>query len=499
MNTPENSSHTPDSDAQPPNHYIREARRLLTGGRLNEAEAVLRKVLQLLPNHAETCNQLGMLLVKLGRPEEAVRHFARAVEINPDSARILNNLGAVLKKLGHIDDAISSLENAINIEPSNFSAHMNIAIIQETTGRLDEAASHFRQVIALKPDFAQAHFHLAHLHNHASSADEIQAMMALYSQPATVAEQRIWLAFGLGSALEKQGEYAQAFDYYEAGHAIRKQSMLFDLNKSTSFVRGLIEVFNKKDMARNRASGPDSDLPIFVFGMPRSGTSLAEQILASHPDVQGAGELTFVEDTLRQIIDKTGKPFLESWNGLDSHTIRVLGEIYLGKLASYAGGRIHVADTTPMNFLYVGLIATILPNARLVHCMRDPMDTCLSIFTQPLSDTQSYANDLADLGGFYSLYRELMAHWRSVLRGRMHDLCYEDLITDSETGIRNLLDYCGLPFNENCLAFHKTERPVRTPSASQVRQPLYTSSIGRWKRFESRLSPLKSILQSSLV
>ena len=203
----------------------------------------------------------------------------------------------------------------------------------------------------------------------------------------------------------------------------------------------------------------------------------------------------YAEDAVRRAIAITGKPFPAGLSEMGTSELHDLGAGYLDSLRKHAGMAGRVTDTTPMNFPLVGLIAAMLPHARLVHCVRDPMDTCVSIFQQPLSGSHAYANDLADLGGFYRLYKELMAHWYSVLPGRIYNLDYEALVNDSETGIRKLLDYCGLPFHADCLSFHKTKRQVRSPSASLVRQPVYTGSIGRWKRYESRLAPLKAILK----
>ena len=319
-------------------------------------------------------------------------------------------------------------------------------------------------------------------------------MKTLYSQPRTGIDQRIYLAFALGSALEKREAYEEAFEYFVEGHRLKKQSTPFDLARRARFFHSLMDVFNKDYLERHRSVGPDDNLPIFIFGMPRSGTSLTEQILASHPDVHGAGESDGMEDLVRSVSGKTGEPFPGCWLNLGVREIHDIGVNYLDRMRESATGSRFITDTTPMNFRYAGLIATIMPGARLVHCVRNPMDTCLSIFQQPLIDTHAYAHDLADLGGFYRLYQALMAHWCNVLPGRIYNLCYEDLATDSESEIRKLLKHCGLSFHYDCLAFHETKRSVRTPSASQVRQPIYTASIERWKRYETQLAPLKAIL-----
>lgn len=473
---------------------VREASEHDRAGRLREAEASCRQALALEPDLADAHNQLGKVLVALGRLEDAVGSFSRSLEINPDTSGAHNNLGIALRQLGRTDEAIATFERALEIASSNANAHMNLAMTLKETGRLDDAVGHFQQVLAINPGLAQAHFHLAHMRNHVSTDAELGAMKSLYNQPETDTDRKILLAFGLGSALEKRAEYEEAFRFFHAGHRLRKQSAPFDLARSARYFASLKQVFDANSLARNRTAGPANELPVFIIGMPRSGTTLAEQILASHPDVEGAGELSYLEDIVQQVVKKSGKPFLDAWKIMDAREVHDLGADYLQKLRAHSATSRRITDTTPMNFRYVGLVASILPGARFVHCVRNPMDTCMSIFQQPLSETHAYANDLADLGGFYRLYRELMAHWHSVLPGRIYDLCYEDLVTDSETEIRKLLDYCDLQFHEDCLSFHKTDRSVRTPSDSQVRQPIYTGSIGRWKRYEAQLAPLKAIL-----
>ena len=474
---------------------VREANQHQQAGRFQAAEAIYRKVLAFKPNLAEAHKQLGKVLIALDRLEGAIRSITRSIEIDSDSSPARNLLGIAFRKQGQTENAISYFKCALQIAPMNVNAHMNLVLTLMEAGQFDESAEHFRQALKINPKLAQAYFHLAHMRKNVSAVDENKAMKSLYNHPNTDTMQKIYLAFGLGSALEKYGAYEEAFEFFQEGHRLKKQSTPFDLENYIHFFKSMMEVFDEGYVSRNRVVGPIDDLPVFIFGMPRSGTTLAEQVLSSHPDIQGAGELNYVEDAVRRVSEITGKPFLVGWGEMDARKIHDLGMQCLDKLRAHSGGYKHVCDTTPMNFLYVGLIATILPGARLVHCLRNPMDTCLSIYQQPLSNTHAYAHEIKDLGGFYKLYKGLMNHWHSILPGRIYDLRYETMVTDNETEIRKLLDYCELPFHENCLTFHKSERSIRTPSASQVRQPIYTTSIDRWKRYETQLSPLKEILQ----
>lgn len=482
------------TSSQSVNKLILQAHQHHQAGRLRTAEELCHKVLAENPTHADANRMLGMVYIQTGRADSAFTYLQRALESDPDHAQGHYYLGLAFQKQGCIEEAVSSFEHTLQSNPSHINARMNLAITLKETGRLDEAVEHFRGVLARNPHIAQAHFHLATIRNHVSSTEEINAMKSLYNRPGTGIAQRYYLAFGLGTALEKWEAYEEAFGFFQAAHHLKKPSAPFNLADRARFFRSIMELFNREYLDRNRTAGPDDELPIFIFGMPRSGTTLAEQILASHPRVTGAGEVGYVEDVVRRVMELSGKPFLTGWPDMSAAEIHALGIYYLDRIGEHPDGSGHVTDTTPMNFVHIGLIATILPHARLIHCRRDPMDTCLSLYQQPLSDTHAYAHDLADLGGFYNLYREIMRHWHDVLPERIHDLCYEDLVTDSETEIRSLLDYCKLPFDQNCISFHKTDRAVRTPSASQVRQPMYTASMGRWRNYETWLSPLKALI-----
>ena len=478
---------------------LNEARQHLHAGRVPDAESICLRVLDKYPGNAEARALLGSLYNQTNRPEMAVECLEPALEGNPADARCNFQLGLALARLERTDEAIDCHKQALQMAPANAAIHFNLGLLLEETGQLDSAAYHYQQAIMHKPDMARAHFHLAYLKNRPSAQEEIDAMLVLYNHPGTSINQRVWLAYGIGSALDKQGRYQDAFDYFQAGHTLKHQSVPFDMSRHIQFTRAIASLFDRNRVNQSISTLPlDTLQPVFIFGMPRSGTSLTEQILASHPDVYATGESGHIEDAVKQVITITGKPFLQGWRELDTSAIHSLGSGVPAILDGDHHRYTHFTDTTPMNFLYVGMIAAIFPNARLVHCQRDPMDTCLSIFQQPLSETHAYAHDLKDLGMFYLQYRNLMQHWYTVIPGRIHDLRYEDMVTDSESGIRKLLDYCGLPFDEHCLKFHETARSVRTPSASQVRQPIYTASIGRWKNYESRLTPLKIIIDAGL-
>lgn len=466
-------------------------------GKLERAESCLKKALKLKPGLPEANNGLGEIFISIGRFEEAMTHIDRALRSKPDYSEAINNRGVLLNKKGKTEQAMEHFSRAVDIFPGNSKALMNLAITQEQTGNLRDAADTFRKVIKSRPDFADAHFLLAHLKNHRSTDEEIQAMQALFKREDSTVKQRIQLAFGLGYAFERRQKWEESFGYFQAGHRLKRETLPFNLSAQVQYFNSLEKTFNGAFVENHSDAGANDTRPLFIVGMPRSGTSLAEQILASHPQVHGAGEIGFLENSIRAIVKKTGVDYPMGCGMLDDRALRELGLTYLESLNSQSVHADYISNTTPTNFLHIGLIAVVLPDARIINCNRNPMDNCLSIFKQLLSDAHAYSHDLEDLGAYYNLYRNLMGHWRQILPGRIYDLPYEALVADSEEEIRKLLDFCSLPFDEKCLTFHQTSRAVRTPSASQVHQPLYTDTIGLWKCYEEQLKPLQSVLEQT--
>jgi len=468
--------------------------------RLNDAASHFRRATELTPQNAEAHNALGSVLRAQGRPDQAVACYEKALALQPAHAGIrrnfgcaLNDLGVAKNRLGQSAEAIAHFRHAVQMSPNDPEALINLGISLEQTGCLEDAVASYKEAISAKPAFAGAHYHLAHLRNHHSSKAEISAMQMLFEKSDTSNSERILLAYGLGEALHKQEEYDRAFASFEAGHGLKKKTASFSLADQTRFFELLQNVFGADFFKEHIGKGYDEKTPIFVIGMPRSGTSLTEQILASHSDVHGAGELPYVSELTKETARITASPFPKSMTTVSTRDLHTLGVAYIEKLRGQSEKALHITDTTPMNFLYAGLIASALPNARIVHCTRNPMDTCLSIFMHPLSNPHAYAHELEDLGAYYMLYDRLMEHWHDMMPGRIHNVIYETMVTDSESAIRGLLDYCELPFEEACLNFHQTDRVVRTPSAGQVRQPIYQDSIQRWKRYDKHLGPLKDI------
>jgi len=299
------------------------------------------------------------------------------------------------------------------------------------------------------------------------------------------------LGFGLAKAHEDLGHYEKSFAYLLEANTLKRRSFKFDMEDAERRFRHLTELFEPSLYARLQGSGSPDQTPIFIVGMPRSGTTLVEQILSSHPQVQGAGELPWLKEIIENAFGAIDDDaFYDRVREADIETFSRIGAGYAGRLRERSDGAAFVTDKMPFNFQFVGMINLVLPKAKIVHCRRDPLDTCLSIFKNYFSEGNHFAYDMGELGRFYNLYRGVMAHWETVLPGRVFDIGYEDLVSDQETGSRALLEYCGLEWDDACLAFHKTDRTVVTNSSAQVRKPIYRDSVRSWKRYEDQLAPL---------
>jgi Flp pilus assembly protein TadD len=503
----------------------------IQAGRFGEAEACIRTALRSDPDNAQAHYNLGIASAKQQRFTEAATHFGRAVELQPGNPEALssqgnalrlagqpeaavgllraalsieprhhrvrhnlglalNDAGAALNREGDADAAIVRFREALQFAPGHPQAQMNLGLTLEQTGHLEQAARCYQAAIKAKPDFADAHFHLAHLRTHRSGSEEIAAMRALLEQPFTAAEDRVRLSFGLGFALESVADYPAAFGYMNEGHRLQGLGSEYSLEREAQRFSAIKEAFSAGRVAALQGSGRADDRPVLIAGMPRSGTTLAEQVLASHPAVQGRGESM----ALARAAVRLGWPFDRDLSRLDSATLRDEARVFLAQLTGEAGTALKVVDTTPMNFRYFGLAALMLPGARFIHCLRDPMDNGLSIYRQYLTGPRGFEHDLRTLGRYYRLHLDLLDHWREALSGRLYVLHYEQLVEHPEAETRRLLKFLDLPFDARCLAFHETDRVVRSPSAGQVRQPLYANSIGAWRRYETFLQPLAEAL-----
>jgi len=499
-------------------------------GRPTQAAEAFHDVLARDPDHTDALLLLGILAHEAGRNTQAEELISRAVSIAPDNAVYHYNLALVRTTLGRRDEACDSYRRALQLKPDYPEAHNNLGILLHEAGRLLEAAEHYRTAVALRPDYVTAHLHLGHILNHLGSLAEaeaayrqvlklqpdhteayrllvwhrryterdadVEAMENLWSSPRLDSMSRMHLAFALGKVCEDLGEFDRAFEYFSQGNQLKRASFRYDVARDEHDAARLMEAMSAEFFAKRRDWGSTDATPVIIVGMPRSGTTLVEQILASHSEVAGGGELSDLKQVIAaDLRSRQLRNLIDGITTLDAGSAMRLGDHYVARLKQHTGTNVaHVTDKMPGNFLFVGLLRITLPRARVIHCRRDPLDTCWSIYKHLFTGHQPFAYDLEELGRFYRLYQRLMAHWAAVLPGYVLEFDYESLVHNQEDATRKLLDFCNLPWDDNCLDFHRTVRGVRTASLAQVRKPVYKSSIGAWRRYADHLGALVSAL-----
>ncbi len=461
--------------------------------RLAEALRWLDAVLAFASGHPGVLAARAKLLRRCDRLEEALDAAKRAVMAAPHSADAHNVLGEVQQDSGLFDEALASFEKAEKL-PGTVAegAFVNHAVLLLEAGRSKEAAAIFDRILETNPSCVSAWCNRSDLKKFAAGDPDIARMEALLEGPRRTEnfQDRLALHFALGKAYLDIGDAERAFYHMGEGNRLKRSTFAFDAEATSRWMGTIAQVFTPALLKRFEGAGSGSDMPVFVLGMPRSGTTLVEQILASHPQVHGAGELSALQTLVGRLDGYPG-----SLERLSPDDLTRLGEAYLARVRPLSRGRRHVVDKMPANFLHAGLIRLALPNARIIHCRRDPVDTCLSCYSKLFNAEQAFAYDLAELGRFHRDYQSLAAHWRQLLPGnRFLDVDYEAVVDDLEGQARRLVDFLGLPWNDACLRFHETVRPVRTASLHQVRQPIYKTSAGRWKAHAAYLRPLLTAL-----
>ena len=356
--------------------------------------------------------------------------------------------------------------------------------------------AHYGQAIAISPDYAEAHLNRSDIKRFQAGDADLATLQALAGSADSSNDKAHYIHFALAKALDDAGDYARAFEHLLKGNALKRRQISYDETGALELLHRIRTVFDSRLLDRFQGAGHPSPVPVFVLGMPRSGSSLIEQILAGHPQIQGAGELTILEKMeAGGLYEPETLPYPQCISALDAEAFEQIGRSYLSRLPKIEDGKIRMVDKLPGNFLRIGLIRLILPNAKIIHTTRHPIDTCVSCYSKLFTNGLPFTYDLAELGRYYRGYSELMKHWRSVLPpGVMLEVAYEDVVDDLEGQARRLMEHCGVPWDDRCLSFHRTNRPVRTASVVQVRQPLFRSSLGRWRRYESGLGSLLDAL-----
>jgi tetratricopeptide (TPR) repeat protein len=428
-------------------------------GDLEEAGKAARRAVELAPHAAEAWVVLGTVLQAREDGEGALESFREAVHRNPGHAEARLDLAACLFRLGRFDESLLAYDQAAGISVAGARAQNGKGVVLLAAGRLEEARAAFRRALEMAPGMAEAWYNLSSAGEGLTEADAA-AMRTLLDGPGLSASGRIALRFALGDLHDRKGSYAEAWAHYAAGNALKREIRSFDAEAHDLKVDAIAAAFPASTFADWRKGEGDSELPVFVVGMPRSGTSLVEQIAASHPSVFGAGEL----DAIRR---------LEPQDAAD----------HLARLHALAPWAARVVDKTPDNFLHLGAIARMFPGARVIHCVRDARDTAVSCFQQNFAAGHAWTTDLGDIARYQAAHDRLMAHWRQVLPLPLLEVVYEDLVASPEKQSRRMVDFLGLPWDDACLRFHENERPVLTASAAQVRRPIHASSVGRWRNY----------------
>ena len=401
-------------------------------------------------------------------------------------------------RTGRAGEAMDAYRNIVRRWPTYIPARYLLGNLLKAQGRFDEAADIYRKIMAERPDYVQAHFTYSGIHRYRERTDpHIATMLALLNSAALTVDKRILLAFALGKAFEDLQDYGEAFRYFELGNRLRRGTFHYAIESDAELIHNIMRTFNRDAVARLRLAAPPSRRPIFIVGMVRSGTSLVEKILASHPAVHGAGE---IEHAFALGVQLFLDPALHyQFRPLDTYpasAFETFGKTYLAKLDALGTQAPRITDKLPFNMMMVGLIRAALPNATIIHCVRDARDTCVSIYRQNFAtDNYRFAYDLTTIGQFHNLYRQLMRHWHETYPGAIHDVQYEALVRDPEPEIRKLLAACDLEWDDACLRFHATPGVVTTASFFQVRQPMYTDSVGYWQHYREFLQPLLRVLE----
>ena len=457
-------------------------------GRLKDAEGLLRRAIDIDPNFTAARANLAMVLGRLGRPAEALELMDDIFAAEPDSVGHLNLKAATLSRLGNFDEAIGFYEAVLERAPQQPRVWLSYGHILKTVGRTEEGIAAYRRAIDLAPGLGEAWWSLANLKTVMFDDADIAAMEAALGDPAMEPGDRFHIHFALGKALHDRARHDDAFTHYADGNKLRLQFHPYRPGFVTSLVDESIAVFTEELL--KSAGGCDAADPIFIVGMPRAGSTLVEQILSSHSLVEGTSELADMPALARS------RERYPTWvPDLTPSERGDIGGEYLKRTAvQRRTGRPFFIDKLPNNWMFAPFIHMVLPNAKIVDARRHPLGCCMSNFRQHFARGQDFTYDLGDLGHYYSQYVRLMARMDELLPGRVHRVIYERMVDNTEAEVRALLDYCGLEFEPACLEFYKTERAVRTPSAEQVRRPIYREATGEWQPYDRHLGPLKAAL-----
>lgn len=464
-----------------------------------EAVASFEQALALDPGHTDAMNNLANL-IKTRDLDRAIALYRRVLELRPEASHAAYNLANALQSDDQYGEAQLLFERAIQLDTDNHLAHHNLGVLLEQQGRFDAAMTHYQAARRINPKHARSLARLLSLRSYEPDEQSVRDAEAMIASHRTAQPDQVRLHGGLGKHYERRNEFAQAFEHFSAANALSAaQSAPFDISRVRTYFDRIINTFTSAHFQTARPWGNPTAQPIFIVGLPRSGTTLTEQILGSHPAVLTTGELPAIS----RIVRNMWPPYPEPVATATAATLEDWADEYLRELHAVAAGHsdltadsaLRITDKFPLNFIHLGLIATLFPNARIVHCRRDPLDTGISCYAERFGLEDDFTTDLRHFGEYFLEHERIMKHWRAVLPTRILELRYEDLVADVEACSRTLVAHCGLEWDAACLAFQHHERPIQTPSRWQARQAIYRTSVGRWRSYEQQLAPLIDLLQ----
>lgn len=487
-------------------HHI-EAMRLLAEialrlGIYDDAEFLLESCVELAPEYRPARIDYLNLLIRKTRFAAALEQVNVLLGEQPDHPGLRTSLATTLVGLGRFDEGIAAYQQVLSAYPDNWQVWLLLGHAQKTVGDFSAAIASYQRAYTEKPDFGDAYWSLANTKTYRFSEEELRQIEYHQQQAATGVDDRVHLCFAAGKAYEDRGDFSASFAHYEQGNALKKRQVRYDPAQIERRVQAQMETCTAELFARRAGSGCPRPDPIFIVGMPRAGSTLLEQILASHSMVDGTMELHDILALAQRLrgrtAERTGR-YPAILQDIEDDYLRRFGEHYLESTRVYRGDAAFFTDKMPNNFLHIGLIRLILPNARIIDARRDPMACCFSNFKQLFGEGQEFSYGLNEVGRYYQAYVRLMDHWDEVLPGFVLRVMHEDVVEDLEVQVRRILEFCGLPFEEACLRFHDTERDIRTPSSEQVRQPIYRSGLDQWRNFAQFLGPLEEALGPEIL
>ena len=471
----------------------------------DDAEMLLAAVLDRVPDYRSARAEYAEVLIEQQKYLDARRELERLLEEDPDNRRLYQGLYATSAVgLGEHERAVAMYRGILQGTPADADVHLSIAHALKTLGRRDEAIESYRMAAASRPVFGDAYWSLANLKTYQFTEEELMRLQALQAESAIESVDRFHLCFALGKALEDRADYAESFHYYTRGNALKKAASNYRPEIIENNTRQQIEICTAEFFSRRTGCGvPDRD-PIFIVGLPRSGSTLLEQILASHSQVEGTQELANIQQIVARLRGRDPDPHHSRYPrmlaDMDPEEFRRLGEHYLAATRIYRSRAApYFIDKMPNNFRHLGLIHLMIPNAKIIDARREPLACCFSNFKQLFAKGQEFTYSVEDIARYYRTYLELMRHWDEVLPGWVLRVQHEEVVDDLSGSVKRILDFCGLDFEPQCIDFHKTVRSVRTASSEQVRQPIYRDGLDHWKHFEEWLGPLKHALGDALT